>query len=174
VDDAFMEAQKALSVIAKKYLNTDILQPINIFNTNYFQLIKQQPENTISVPHEDGQCLAALVCFNTAEECHGGTGFYQSKFNGITNASKLTDLERQAMYGWMDEHDLFETGDNYFLSNWQDYWEQVYLADMQYNRLIMYNGPIFHGAYHIGNHFMDHPRINHMMFFDKVRFNDHG
>lgn len=170
VDEAFMEAQKAISVIAKKYLRTEILQPIQIFNTNYFQLIHPQPANTVPVPHEDGHCLAALVSFNTPQECRGGTGFYSCKFNQVANVSRLSILEHAALFEWIAANGLFETGDDYFLHDWQDYWELVYLAEMQYNRLIMYNGPIFHGAYHVDNQFMDYPRINHMMFFDTVRF----
>lgn len=170
VDDGFLPAQQAIALLAKKYLHTDILQPINVFNTNYFQLIEDQPANSVPVPHEDGHCLAALVCFNTPEECHGGTGFYKSRFNGVTNTSKLTTLEKNALYTWMKDYKLFETGDDYFLHNWQDYWELAYLATMQYNRLILYNGPIFHGAHHTNSQFKEYPRINHMMFYDKVKF----
>ena len=148
-----------------------MLQPIATFNTNYFQLIHDQPNDTVPVPHEDGQCLAALVCFNTPEECHGGTGFYANRFNGATNVARLTDLEHKVMMQWMRANNLFENGDDYFLDNWRKYWQRVYLAEMQYNRLIMYNGPIFHGAYHTESHFKQYPRINHMMFFDQVSFN---
>ena len=169
VNDGFIEAQQAIAWLAKKYLAIRILQPIDIFNTNYFQLIHDQPERTVPVPHEDGECLAALVCFNTPEECTGGTGFYQSRFNQSVNTAKLTRLEREALHEWMQDHHLFETGDDYFLHQWQDYWKLSYLAEMRYNRLTMYYGAIFHGAYHCDNQFLNYPRINHMMFYDHIR-----
>jgi hypothetical protein len=171
VNDAFDLAQKTIAAISRKYLNTSILKSIKTFNTNVFQLIKNQPDNAVAVPHEDGQCLAALVGLNTPEECHGGTAFYKSKFNGISNVLNLTKLEREAMFEWMEDHALFEKGDDYFLHHWQDYWELVHVVEMKYNRLSMYNGPIFHGAYHVDNHFKGYPRINHQMFFDVVKFN---
>ncbi|MEM6406625.1 MAG: DUF6445 family protein [Pseudomonadota bacterium] len=168
VDDGFITAQQAIACLARKYLGIQILKPISVFNTNYFQLIHHQPEHTVPVPHEDGECLAALVCFNTPEECAGGTGFYQSKFNKSVNTAKLTSLERDALYEWMQDHNLFEEGDDYFLHNWQEYWDLAYLAEMRYNRLIMYYGPIFHGAHHCDNQFRNYPRINHMMFYEHI------
>lgn len=174
MEDGFLQAQQAIAVLARRYLDTDVLEPIRIFNSNHFQLIESQPADSVPVPHEDGHALAALVCLNTREESHGGTAFYSNRFNGAMDVGRLTDLEREALYEWMDNNGLFETGDDYFLHDWQRYWALNYVAEMRFNRLIMYRGTLFHGAYHVDSHFRDHPRINHMMFYDQVRFHDHG
>ncbi len=168
--DAWIKAQRTIAALAREYLGTVIHSPIDRFSTNVFQLKSDQAENAIARPHHDDWALAALVGLNTADECHGGTGFYRSKFNGVLNLFDLKRHEKEALDAHQDREGLVETGADYFLHDWQAHWSLDYVAEMRFNRLVMYNGPTFHGAYHTDGHFRDHPRINHMMFFDDITF----
>ncbi len=165
-------AHRAMAALSRKYLKVEIRRPQNDFLTNVFQLAKDQPPNSITKPHHEGAVLNALICLNTDDECRGGTGFYRSRFNGVVSTREMTALENDAHDRWMDRSKLVENGFDYFVHDWEKYWQLEYLAEMKFNRLVMFMGTVFHGAHHTDNAFRDYPRVNQVNFFNNVRYLD--
>jgi len=168
--ETYLEAQRCIAALARYYLDTIVNKPIIELNSNVLQIKKSRDLPSVSVVHHDDHCLAALVYLNTQEECNGGTGFFRNRFNGVFNISRLSQLEMGALNDWYHRNDLQEDGRSYFLENWQEWWGLEYLAKMRFNRLVIYQGKIFHAAYFDRTAFTKIPRLNHMMFFDDVRY----
>jgi hypothetical protein len=165
---SYVKAQRCVAALARSYFGTKVIRPINELTSNVLQMKVPRTEKSVSVIHHDGHCLAALVSLNTPTECHGGTGFFRNRFNGVFNLNRLSRLEMRALDQWCGRNGLLEDGRSYFLENWQTWWELEYLAEMRFNRLIVYEGTVFHGAYFDGTAFTQVPRLNHMMFFNDV------
>lgn len=106
------------------------------------------------VPHVDASYIGRYVAgvyLNTPEECSGGTAFY--KFKG----SKHVDLDNI-------DPDL-KLYDRYLLESDGENWEKLYLAEMKYNRLVLYRQNILHTPYILPNTFTDEmPRLIQMFF----------
>jgi hypothetical protein len=88
---------------------------------------------------------ASSVYLNTPEECRGGTAFYTYKGSqagplpgSVPRTTFITD----------------SVGD----------WEMIYLAEMKYNRMIVYQQNILHSAYIKPGWFEDYYRLNQMFF----------
>lgn len=170
ISKSYSNAQRCIAALARYYLGTIVNSPISELNSNVLRMLTPRSEPSVSVVHHDDHCLAALVFLNTKEECSGGTGFFRNRFNGIFNISRLSQLEMKALDEWYHRSELQEDGRSYFLENWKKWWELEYLAEMRFNRLIIYQGKIFHAAYFDGASFTKVPRLNHMMFFGDVRY----
>jgi hypothetical protein len=168
--DAYVRAQRCIAAMARYYLGAVVSSPIDDLSTNLLRLQTTRSGQSASVVHHDGDCLAALVCLNLPEECNGGTGFFRNRFNGVFNIGRLSRLEMKALDDWCDRNDLLEDGRSYFLENWTKWWDLEYLAEMRFNRLLIYPGAIFHAAFFEGAPFTKVPRLNHMMFFSDVQF----
>jgi len=168
--DAYFRAQRCIAAMARYYLGAVVSSPIDDLSTNLLRLQTTRSGQSASVVHHDGDCLAALVCLNRPEECNGGTGFFRNRFNGVFNIGRLSRLEMKALDDWCDRNDLLEDGRSYFLENWTKWWDLEYLAEMRFNRLLVYPGAIFHAAFFEGTPFTKVPRLNHMMFFSDVQF----
>lgn len=106
------------------------------------------------VPHVDSSYVGRYVLgvyLNTPEECSGGTAFY--KFKG----SKYVDLDNI-------DPDLM-VYDKYLLESDGENWEKLYLAEMKYNRAILYRQNVLHTPYILPNTFTDEkPRLIQMFF----------
>ena len=99
-------------------------------------------------PHvdlRDPRRFAAGIFLNTPEECAGGTSFYTYKGstdgpdpNTVPATSYITDSE----------------GD----------WELLYLAEMKFNRLILYQQSVLHTAYVKPGMFDNNYRLLQMFF----------
>jgi len=156
---------------------TDALRGKNAFLTNVVRSdVPVQPADT--VPHHDEYLFAAQVYLNAPEQCRGGTGFYRHratglerfpfnelllrryrehvepilKANGITTAEEL-----KALVANKRKYDDFITDSN-------EEWELIHLVGMEYNRLTVYEGSLFHAAYIERPWFADYYRIAQVLF----------
>ena len=64
-----------------------------------------------------------------------------------------------------------ETGAIYYDTEWEDFWSIQKILPMKFNRCIMYEGHLFHGAYHVDNNFKEYPRLGQACF---IQINDAG
>jgi hypothetical protein len=168
--ETYLEAQRCIASLARYYLDTIVNKPIFELNSNVLQIKKLREMPSVSVVHHDDHCLAAMVYLNTQEECNGGTGFFRNRFNNVFNINRLSKLEMSALNDWYHRNELQEDGRSYFLEHWHEFWILEYLAEMRFNRLVIYQGTIFHAAYFDSMAFTKIPRLNHMMFFDDVQY----
>lgn len=105
------------------------------------------------VDHIDPNAFAGTVFLNTPDECEGGTGFYSfnNKFTG--NGSELrkstTDTEPY----------------NEFVTDSVGDWKLEHIAEMKYNRFILYSSKLYHHPYiKPGKYINDLYRLNQMFF----------
>lgn len=90
------------------------------------------------VPHidcADYRAFASAVFLNTEDECAGGTAFYS--FAGKIFSDKN--------YNSIDIEEKIEP--NKFVIDDEGDWKKLYVAEMKYNRMILYQQNIFHNAY---------------------------
>jgi hypothetical protein len=83
------------------------------------------------VPHVDNRedfRFASTIYLNTPDECHGGTSFYT--FNGSQAGPLVTE-------GIQQEYVTDSIGP----------WEMLFLAEMRFNRMVLYEQNILHTAY---------------------------
>ena len=161
-----------IKYIAKEIMGIEILNTDIEFITNLFKLINDQPFLSQPHPHDDGIRLASLVTFNTDEECSGGTAFYKSISPPFEHMSpdpaeyeKISNQVYSADKEWED-------GTNYFSQSYAKDWELIEVVEAKYNRLLIYPGIYFHGAWHEHNAFKEHFRVNQVMFFENVQYPD--
>jgi len=138
----------------------------NVFNSVHHQAIHlsfQQATFMVNVmksidlppmaPHVDNPSdvnFASTIYLNTPDECAGGTSFY--KFNGSTsNRSGHIDKEKTKI---IDHYLTDSVGD----------WEMIGMAEMVYNRMVLYNQNALHTAYIKPDMFVDTYRINQQFF----------
>ena len=116
------------------------------------------PPVTPHIDDRDSMLFAAGIYLNTPEECQGGTSFYM--LNGkqsITNEDIGQWLKSKGKEKFWD-HYITDT------DNVPD-WELLSVAEMKYNRLVMYPGNIVHTAYMKPDMFTgDLYRLIQMMF----------
>lgn len=86
------------------------------------------------IDYPDPRCFAAMVYLNTPEECQGGTGFYT--FDGAD-----TGVE----YG-LNKTDNGEPTNVYVNGDMGD-WKMHHMAEMKYNRMVIYQADLYHSAY---------------------------
>jgi|TARA_B100000131_G_scaffold285609_1_gene295008 hypothetical protein len=97
-----------------------------------------------SLPHVDfpvesnTRGWAGLIYLNKGKECKGGTGFYTYKGNQVNPF-------QEGIWG-RNESD-YDSGTDPHVTDSVGPWELVHLAEMKYNRMIMYPDHILHGAY---------------------------
>lgn len=88
---------------------------------------------------------ASSINLNTPEECAGGTAFYTYK--GCQYGPPPGTVPRTTF--------IYDSvGD----------WEMIYLAEMKFNRMIIYQQNILHSAYIKPGWFTDYYRLNQMFF----------
>jgi hypothetical protein len=105
------------------------------------------------VPHIDNiDCgrWAAGINLNTAEECSGGTAFYS--------------FRDQLSVNMRDFYEDVKHYDHYILDDDENF-KKVYLAEMKFNRMIIYKQNILHQPYILPDTFTDEmPRLMQMFF----------
>ena len=158
--------------IAKEIMGIEILNTDIEFVTNLFKLNSEQPPNGQPHPHDDGIRLAGLVTFNTDEECKGGTAFYKSKSPPLDHMPPIpAEYEEVAKQVYTTDKE-WEDGTNYFSQSYAKDWDIIDVVEAKFNRLLIYPGIYFHGAWHEHNAFKDYFRVNQVMFFDQVKYPD--
>jgi len=84
------------------------------------------------VPHVDNRedfRFAATIYLNTPNECNGGTSFYT--YNGSQEGPQSGEIGKQ-------EH---------YVSDSIGPWDKIFLAEMKFNRMVLYEQNILHTAY---------------------------
>jgi len=93
------------------------------------------------VPHVDddsGQLYAATVYLNKDDECAGGTSFYTLEGNQLGGPDQID--------AWLKKKGKYPYYDNYITDS-EEEWEMIHLAEMKYNRFVMYPANIYHTGY---------------------------
>lgn len=105
------------------------------------------------VPHIDNPShgrWAVGIYLNLPNECVGGTGFYTYKGNKTVDLSNL-EVELKEYQHYVQDDD--------------EYWTRQYLAEMKFNRLVIYKQNILHTPYIPPDTFTDeNPRLIQMFF----------
>lgn len=93
------------------------------------------------LPHVDSadrRFFASAIYLNTPEECAGGTAFYTFGGNLYASdsavASKTIDVDGK------------QSSDHFVVDDCGD-WKRVGLAEMKYNRMVIYSQNMYHSAY---------------------------
>jgi hypothetical protein len=103
--------------------------------------VSQSEDLNPIVPHVDddgGMLYAATVYLNKDDECAGGTSFYTLEGDQLGNPDK-TDA-------WLKKKNKYPYYDNYITDS-EEEWELIHLAEMKYNRFVMYPANIYHTGY---------------------------
>ena len=133
--------------------------------TNMFQWKNRPPLTNIpdcfgNQPHPDGMDVkyAVTIGLNDEEDIiENGIGFYES----IHGTYKLTpETERLILVP-----DNMENGRSYYNERPEKFWKMPpKILKHDFNKLIIYKGEMFHGAYHNKLDFMNYPRITMASF----------
>lgn len=114
------------------------------------------PPRLPHVDFEDRRLLASAIYLNTPEECAGGTGFYT--FGGESYADAKTVFAKTIDVSGKQKPDHFvvdDCGD----------WKLIGMAEMKFNRMIIYSQCLFHSPYIKPGMFVDGVyRLNQQFF----------
>ena len=106
------------------------------FSVNVTQSNHRRRLPHIDLPDVKDRGWAGLVYLNKPKECKGGTGFYTYK------GQQVNPIQSGV---WRED----------FVDDSIGPWELIHLAEMKYNRMIMYPDNILHGAYDKPGYFED-------------------
>ena len=106
------------------------------FSVNVTQSNHRRRLPHIDLPDVKDRGWAGLVYLNKPKECKGGTGFYTYK------GQQVNPLQSGV---WRED----------FVDDSIGPWDLIHLAEMKYNRMIMYPDKILHGAYDKPGYFED-------------------
>ena len=106
------------------------------FSVNVTQSNHRRRLPHIDLPDVKDRGWAGLVYLNKPKECKGGTGFYTYK------GQQVNPLQSGV---WRED----------FVDDSIGPWDLIHLAEMKYNRMIMYPDNILHGAYDKPGYFED-------------------
>jgi hypothetical protein len=93
--------------------------------------------------HSDGITdFIALLYLNDPKDCHGGTGFYRHKKTGLEGFHDLNTVEKAMRKLNISFNELVKmTEDD---ARMPGEWELTDKIQMKYNRMVIYNGRMFH------------------------------
>jgi len=106
------------------------------------------------LPHIDFPSLgdtrgwAGVIYLNKGKECKGGTGFYNYKGNQVNPFQDGIWGNKKKDWGDLPEEE-------HYIEDSKGPWELVHLAEMKYNRMVMYPDNFLHGAYDKPDFFTD-------------------
>lgn len=94
------------------------------------------PPRLPHIDHTDRRLLASLIYLNTPDECAGGTGIYsyKEKLTGETKFRTTVD-------------DQGTKNPDHFVVDDLDDWKLEYVAEMKFNRMVIYSQNTHHSAY---------------------------
>lgn len=118
-------------------------------------------------PHADhgitseSACIAAIVFLNPPEQCRGGTAFYRHRETGLCESrGEITEglaafmlkhqlASVQDALALIEQADLPEDpeGEWGYITESNDLWEKLALVEMRWNRLVVFDGLLFHNPY---------------------------
>jgi hypothetical protein len=109
------------------------------------------------MPHSDGLDVAGVIYLNPPGQCRGGTAFYRHRRSGL---SALPTAVEPAVAELMRREGLWTLGQfaawimsppadgpRGFITGSTTDWELTALVPMRFNRLVLYNGRLFHSGY---------------------------
>lgn len=154
-----------------------------------FSVIRNDPQVQLSEsqrqPHIDPG-ISAMVYLNHESECVGGTGIYR---NQPTRLERLPTeptpeiLELAAKNGYAPEqlatpegYTAFQDGvvfkpsyaaaGNDYINDGNDHWELLYLIEMKFNRLVIFDGRMPHSQHIAGDQFCNTFRMNQIVYLE--------
>jgi hypothetical protein len=148
-----------------------------ILNRNY-QLTPWQRQ-----PHID-QGVTAMVYLNPEEMCSGGTGLYRHRPTGFSRVpiGMTAELQTLAKQYGVSDHALrtqdgyaefinrvffrqeYAAEENCYINDGNEYWELLYRIDMKPNRLVIFDGRMFHSQHIAQTQFRDFFRMNQILY----------
>lgn len=133
--------------------NTDPRFIQDCLNRASFLVNVQDSSPSPRVPHIDNpsDCRWAVgIYLNKPDECAGGTGFYTYKGEKTVDLSNL-DIELKNYQHYVQDD--------------EEFWTREYLAEMSFNRLVIYKQNILHTPHIPPNTFTNEaPRLIQMFF----------
>lgn len=135
-------------------------------------------------PHID-QGVTAMVYLNPESFCSGGTGIYRHRPTGMSrlpiditpelmriaqgNGISPGKLRTQEGYAEFLNTVFFRTEyaakDNAYINDGNDFWELLFLIEMKPNRLVIFDGRMFHSQHIATGQFQDCFRMNQILYF---------
>jgi hypothetical protein len=132
-------------------------------------------------PHFDGFCdFAAVLYLSRPEDCQGGTSFWRHRRSGLEYAPQKDDPRSAALlepFAARDEWHLIskmmkdglaEVGPGYITKS-NGCWERIDVVEMRCNRLVMYDGRLFHSVHVPRPDWQpdpDRPRLTQNLYLD--------
>lgn len=163
------------------------LEPAQLFQPVVFSAIVNDGALRLNVaqrmPHVDPG-VSAMVYLNPDDECEGGTGLYRHTLTGLERLpltatpemlrlAELCDVDREAMktpagYTSFQDHiifnPLFAVQENTYINDGNPFWELLYKIEMKFNRLVVFDGRMFHSQHLATNQFRDRTRLNQILY----------
>jgi hypothetical protein len=166
-------------------------EPLRPFHAEYHPVIFSAIQNRDyeltpwqRQPHID-QGITAMVYLNPEEMCSGGTGLYRHRVTGLSRVPigltpELTGLAQrhgipsQALRSPEGYAEFMNTvffrpeyavKDNAYINDGNDYWELLYKIEMKPNRLVIFDGRMFHSQHIAPGQFRDYFRMNQILYF---------
>lgn len=135
-------------------------------------------------PHID-QGVTAMVYLNPENMCSGGTGLYRHRPTGLTrmpigitpelirlaqehgfSAAALRNHEGYAdFFNSVFVRPEYAVKKNTYINDGNEYWELLYRIDMKPNRLVIFDGRVFHSQHIAEGHFREYFRMNQILYF---------
>jgi hypothetical protein len=166
-------------------------EPLRPFHAEYHPVIFSAIQNRDYMltpwqrqPHID-QGITAMVYLNPEEMCSGGTGLYRHRPTGLSRIpiSLTPDLVRLAQSHGIAAPSLrtqegyaeflngvffrpeYAVKENAYINDGNDYWELLYRIDMKPNRLVIFDGRVFHSQHIAPGQFREYFRMNQILYF---------
>tara|TARA_B100000927_G_scaffold230557_1_gene190486 strand:- start:536 stop:1258 length:723 start_codon:yes stop_codon:yes gene_type:complete len=118
------------------------------FSVNVTQSTYRRRLPHIDLPDVNDRGWAGLVYLNKPKECKGGTAFYTYK-------GQQVNPYQEGIWGNKKEDWWEQAPDEHFVNDSVGPWEKIHLAEMKYNRMIMYPANVLHSPYDKKGFFTD-------------------
>ena len=168
---------------------TPLQQAGGLYQPVVFSVIRNDPQLQLSEsqrqPHIDPG-VSAMVYLNHESECAGGTGIYRNRPTGLERIPLQPTpeiLELAAKHGHAPEtlatpegytafqddvvfKPSYAADGNDYITAGNDSWELLYLIEMKFNRLVIFDGRMPHSQHIAGDQFCDTFRLNQMVYLE--------
>lgn len=162
------------------------LEPAQLFQPVVFSAIQNDGARlnvAQRMPHVDPG-VSAMIYLNRDDECSGGTGLYRHTMTGlerlpltanadIRRLAELCDLDPRPLdtpQGYTSFQDqlifnpLFAVQENSYINDGNPFWELLYKVEMKFNRLVVFDGRMFHSQHLDMSKFRDVTRLNQILY----------
>lgn len=123
--------------LLEKVTSKPIHQAYSFLRANYGG---EFPHNPIHNDDDIGG-IATILYLNTPDQCRGGTALWRHRETGLTRMPTPHEIKRHGKSPKRVMDRLYADGQD------EGNWELVEMADMKFNRLIMYPAACFHSRY---------------------------